>query len=86
MFVVAKAATLPHIMLVVKLMLIVVLLVHQLMLVFPLVAGMQKLFGHHAELVYALVVTLLLLQHVPLAVHEVLVQDVLPPEDQLAGV
>ncbi len=55
------------------------------MLVFPLVAGMQKLAGHHAELVTALVVTLWLLQHVPAAVHEVLVHEVLLPAVQEAG-
>ena len=66
-------------------MLTVVLLVHQLMLVVPAVAGMQKLAGHHAELVKALVVTLWLLQHVPAAVHEVLVHEVPLPAVQVAG-
>jgi len=66
-------------------MLTVVLLVHQLILVFPLVAAMQKLFGHHCELVNAFEVMLLLLQHDPAAVHEVLVHEVLLPADQEAG-
>ena len=84
-WVVARAATLPHIWLTVKLMLKEVLLVHQLTFVFPLVVAMQKLFGHDAELVNAFVVTLWLLQHYPAPVHEVLVQEVLLPADQEAG-
>jgi len=66
-------------------MLKVVLLVHQLMLVFPLVEAMQKLFGHHAELVHAFEVMLWLLQHYPAPVHEVLVQEVWFCADQAAG-
>ena len=66
-------------------MLTVVLLVHELMYVFPLVEAMQKLFGHHAELVNAFVVMLWFLQHYPAPMHEVLVQAVLLPADQEAG-
>ena len=52
---------------------------------FPVVEAMQKLFGHHAELVNAFVVMLCLLQHYLAPVHEVLVQAVLLPADQEAG-
>ena len=68
-----------------KLTLTVVLLVHQFTFVFPVVEAMQKLFGHHAELVNAFVVMLCLLQHYLAPVHEVLVQAVLLPADQEAG-